>query len=423
MGSGVAGQLQRRGKRSDESVGRDCQRPSSAFAAMLRRLRERDESALSYALFLVPLGIIIARVLLSATAFGPQIGQHLPASQVRWAVYGALVMREILFGRYDKRACAALMLFTGMGAIAWHANVFAYVDVLVFAFAARNLRFRTIAKFVFAELLVLAAAVYLCAGLSIIPDILFTSDTPRPPRHALGFSHPNGAAACVLFLLIIWAYLRGDRYGAIDAGVSLVALFAIFRLTDSRSVVLAFLLFALLFLILRLGPGKLRSPAFLKVAGPCAFIGIVSLGVALCIGYDPASAWMQQLDSLVSGRLSLAHSALAEYGMPLFGQDVTLGKGSRYDYAAHVWVQATAAPIVDCAYIQILIRCGPLFFLAAIGVVLNAIAYNARQADWMLVIIAIVLAAYGLMEAVSASLSRDVFLLLLAVPFGMREHA
>ena len=388
---------------------------------LIRWLRDHDDGVVAWLMFLLPLGVLVARRVLAGTAFNSAINQYCTFDQVRLFVFGIIAMRELLFGRYNVRAVGILALFTAMGFIAYGANYQVIVDGLVFMFAARNLRFNVVAKFLLVELAVLIAVVFVCSAVGVLPDVVF-EDSQRGARHSLGFGYPNTPAIYLAIVLLLWANYRGESFGWVDAAVCLAAMLALFQFTGSRSALVVLVLFLLLVLVFKRGPEKIRSYRALLAVGLVFCVGFVTASVILCAFYSPDVGWMAKANSLVSGRISLGHDALNEFGTTLFGQQITLGTGSRFNFAKQVWVPGNGAIIVDNLFIRLIVTCGIAFCVAAAAIVVNAVRYYAKRSDWMVIAIAVAMVAYAVMESAPASLYTDPFLLLLAVPFGMRDN-
>ena len=385
-------------------------------------LRDRDDGLASWLLFLVPLGILIARRIVGATSFGVVLSQYAPIDQVRWAAFSVIVIRELLFGRYDAKTFGMLAMFVAMGVIAYTSDFRSLIDALVFMYGARDLLFEVIARFLFVEISILIFVIFILSGLGVIIDVVYQGDDLRGDRHALGLSHPNSPACYVLVLSLTWSYIRSERFGWIDAIGCSAAMLVIFHFTNSRSALIVLVLFLALALCFKYGPERIRKPRVLLVMGISALVLIAALGIVLCAVFSPDIAWMRRLDSLVSGRLSLGHTALVEYGVAPFGQRVPSGSTTHYDFSKQAWVEGNGRVITDNLYVRLLVMCGPFFLAAALGLVAASIVYFSKRGNWMLVAIAVALLAYALMEAAPSKIVSDPFLLLLAVPFGVRAR-
>lgn len=372
----------------------------------IRGLRERDDSLASWLLFLVPLGILIARRMLNSTGYSAAVTEIVTIDQVRWFVFGIIAVREVLYGRYDKKACATLAVFAVLGAIAYHADYRQLIDALVFAFAARNLEFRAIALFCFVEILLILLVVLGSVYLGVIADVVYQVQG-RGDRHSLGFSHPNGSGAFLLCCILLWTYIRGENFGLGDAAVCVGVMLALFQFTVSRGSLLAAGVLLVALLAFRLLRGRVSSGGLFAVGtGSVCLAALAS--IALCLCYSPDVSWMGVVNSMLSGRISLGHDALELYGVTLLGQNVLLGHGM---------------PIVDNLYVRLLVKCGVLFTVVSVALVIVSLRHFTAQPVRAATVIAIViaLAVYGMVEVAPGNVFMNPFLLLLAVPFGVRS--
>ena len=382
----------------------------------------RAESLLGQALFFVPFCVWFGMNLLWVSTFAEIIVQFITVKEARaiilysrWICLGVLAVREIAFGRHDRRSLIGLAVAAFFAAMAFpmirtHYYLF---DTVWFVYAARDIPFKRIAKVIFVEMTALYALIVVFALVGITDNAAF-EDASRGTRYGLGFSSPNAAPVYSVFIFCTWAYLRGARFGWVDA-VGMVALeCALFYATDSRT---AFVL-GIVLAVLLVAPKLVRARKPKRVFGVCVVGSVAVLAVAslaLCAFYDPEVEWMALLNKLTSARLKYGHEALAQYGTPVFGQTITVGNTNTYNRFTGEFTNKPPTIILDNTYIRTLVFCGWIALVAGVASVTATLYKLYRKADYRLLAIVFVPILYSVMEAVSANLYYNPFLFLIAI--------
>ena len=378
--------------------------------------RSRIDAPLGQILFFVAFGVWLAARILWTTWYVAPIVKMAPLDNIRAFCLATLLVRELVYGRRDLRSLVGFVVAAALAAIAFSVNHRYFFDGICFIFAARDIPFARIARFAFAEMAALVVFVIATSLLGITTDALYEVGSNRGTRHALGFGHPNTAPAFSVFAFFLWAYLRGSRYSWGDAVGMLAIEGFLFYLTNSRTALALAILLVALMMVARYAPTSWRKAKTVKVLGIGSVLIVTAFTIVLCILYDPEISWMNQLDSLLSGRLRLSHEALQKYGISLLGQDVAFGGGSNYNRMTGEWVTSANALVVDNMYVRILVQCGLLFFLTSLALCAAATRQLYKQNQLRMLAIVWVIALYGMMENCSSYLYFDIFLFLLSMP-------
>lgn len=173
---------------------------------------------------------------------------------------------------------------------------------------------KSIRFLLFWELLYVLLHVFFAVLLSLLGEPAVT-DVSGELRFHFGFSHPNVFSVLLINLLSMWVWLNYDRITAFHIGavMGITALFCCF--TGSRSALCAAVILAVL-LILRRREGLLRfGAAFCVPVAALAEFGLWKL-------FDRGYGWIQSLDTLLSGRITLGAYALEHFGLSPLGQDL-----------------------------------------------------------------------------------------------------
>ena len=380
--------------------------------------KSRIDAPLGQILFFVAFGVWLAAQILWRTWYVAPISKLVPLNDIRTFCWAALLVHEVVYGRRDLRSLVGFVVAAALAAIAYSVNFTVIFDSICFIFVARDIPFKRIARVAFVEMAVLICFVIVTALLGITTDALYEVGSERGTRHALGFGHPNTAPAFSVFAFFLWAYLRGKRYSWGDAAGMLAIEGFLFYLTNSRSAFILAILLVVLMMACHYAPDSWSKSRLLKVLGIGSVLIVATFTLVLCVVYDPEINWMSQLNSLLSGRIQLSHTALEDFGVPLLGQNITFDGGSNYNRYTGKWVTGSSTHIVDDLYVRILVNCGALYFLASLALSTLTTHRLYKQGQFHVLAIIWVIALYGIVESCSGYLVYDVLLFLLALPLA-----
>lgn len=202
--------------------------------------------------------------------------------------------------------------------------------------AAKDIRPRRTLK---AGLAVSAAsffAVVLAAAVKWIPTLIIT-DGGRP-RNSFGYGWFNLTGAILLAICIMYVcWRRVNRLKWFDFVLLAAAMVFCDRGPDSRAASICIALLIVLAALLRFLPG-LAKPAWVRVLVSAA--PVMAFVVSLLGGWlytASGSAWVK-LDSLLSGRLYLAHEALTGSSVAIAGQRLTDSEFLVDNFYVSLWI-------------------------------------------------------------------------------------
>ena len=345
-------------------------------------LDREGDSLVSRTMFFAAFFIwFIAMSLLGMTGFMNLEPFKINHEQWCFAALYILLVREILFGKWDRQALfgGAVCLFLGF--VAYQAKDPATMTAAALIFCGRNMPFRRLAWVMFVSTLVVLVVTIVASQTGVIQDTIMFRGTI--PRHTLGFAHPNTSTIYAFFALCLWVYLRGRDFSFVDAAVWLVVFGVLYWVTNGRAGCLLGAALTIVALVLRFIPEKaLKSPVLLVVA-ICAILGCAAVAIGVTITFDPSVGWMAYLDKILSGRMSLAHNAMLKHGVSAFA--------STADYVRDI--------IVDCGYARLFLKFGYVYTILGLllAVLVAAKAWACR--NWYLVAAIAIASFHGLSEA------------------------
>lgn len=223
-------------------------------------------------------------------------------------------------------------------------------------------------------------------------------------RYSLGFSHPNSFGMYVILACTSISVLAFGKTPIFQSVLLICAAFLITVVSDSRSTaILAIFQVLLLFVFYKVEDKRLRR--FISVGYVVAVVFIIFISFYFMVNYNPARSLDSVLNSLLSGRLRLAHGYYQMKGLSLFGTTF-------FDSPAIYWENGKPYDfVVDNAYCHLILRYGiipaALFLIGLFSLLIKLI----RQNRWDSLLFGIVLmSVYGLTENLGVRIECNYFL-------------
>lgn len=271
--------------------------------------------------------------------------------------------------------------------------------ILLFAFGARHIEFKKIARWALFLSTVLFLFIVLSSVTGKIPDYLDTVTHPGVTRHYLGFLYCLFPPTVLFNIEALYYYLRKDRLHWIELVLGLALAYLFYKLCDAR---LNFILNALMIVGIFVVRYRQKWPkafhkVFSKIAAvlPWLFIICAVFSIALSFGYNPHISWMAKIDTALGGRLRMGRLGFKHYGFSAFGQNIAMlgnglsGSGLRgrgeYFY-------------LDSLYVRFLLEYG-VVFSALLLTIFTVAAYRLlHQKKYSLLVILSVLAIHAVVD-------------------------
>lgn len=198
-----------------------------------------------------------------------------------------------------------------------------------------------------------------------------------PDRTVFGFNTPNTLGLYFLDLFLEFVYLR-DKISNISwlhIGLFIAFLFIVVNLNISRTMLLCVVLAIILIVAVKLFPKILFNKFITYIP---VIISIIS--IVMFVMYDPQIKFFSELDSMLTGRISLGNIYYQNYGFSILGQKVT----------------HTLA--FDSGYIRLAIQYGLVIMFLFVILYGKLFAFCVKKKDELLLICSIIFVIYGLSE-------------------------
>lgn len=296
---------------------------------------------------------------------------------------GLIGIKIILFGQYGVgRICwIGFMLLEGT-LIFFSSGYHEPLMWILFVTSATDVAFKKILKVYAIVTFVVVFAAMIASGLDIIKNLQYQSDESRGIRNSFGIVYTTDFAAHVFFLMLTVLYLTKKmyqwQYGVICLGVTAAVYYFCDARLDSSCMVLVVLGYTAL---------KVREqkPISLKKKycpqGFFSRLAVFSMPAAAIVMfflswfYDSEIEILENINNLLSNRLSLGRRGLSEYSITLFGQNVyMLGNGSTEKLPSEAEYF-----FIDCSYLYNFMRYGLIFLIIILAV--YSICCRKYQAD------------------------------------------
>lgn len=268
-----------------------------------------------------------------------------------------------------------------------------------FAFSARHIEFKKIAKFALWVSIVCLLFIVVSSLIGIIPDYLDKTTHPGVTRHYLGFLYCLYPPTILFNIEALYIYLRKEKITWAELAVCALLCYGIYKLCDAR---LNFILNLLMIVGIIIVRYRSKLPHFLNKIIihlssllPWMFIicGVISLFFSF--GYHSNIAWMSRVNAALGNRLEYGRISYERYGLNAFGQIIEMrgsglnGSGirekGRYFY-------------LDCIYVRFLQEYGiilSIILILALTIVMHRIYKKKKH---YLLVIMTVLALHAVVD-------------------------
>ncbi len=311
--------------------------------------------------------------------------------------------------RYTVKDVAGIAVLFICLILAMHSRNIYIIPTAIYIYFGADFDFQEILKVTLIVQVIIMAVVILCSQTGVIEDVIWTA-TGRE-RHALGYDYCAYPAHLLLFMSLMWFCIR-KKVTAVEVMIALALNYLMYDLTDSRA---DFLLAVVGILGIIVWQIDFKAKWIQAIRAFIVELGFV-IAAIISIVAQALFTWENEnfvvANEALSDRLWLGHQALQEYGLTLFGQQVTwIGKGRELADSTNIY------NYVDNAYLQMGITFGVFFLiLLAIGFYLAGkylIAQKEYKLSWALVIAVV----YGMLNAHLCMPAFNVFILLLGCCF------
>lgn len=282
------------------------------------------------------------------------------------------------------------------------------LDTLIFAFAARFMDFRQIAKTALCISAFVMVVVVLGSKSGLIRNYITISGGRT--REYLGFLYALTPSQILFNITCLVIYLRGTSIRSRELLLLLVCNIYIFELTNSRLSFFISLCMLGCAIVMKVQSIKKCTNKVLRVLVPSLSVTLFICVLLITVNYNSGNPVEAKLNELLGNRLSLGRSAFLQYGTTLLGQRIDfigngLGLDGRLNYTG-------AYNYVDSLYVRLPILYGWVFSILFVMLTTYVSIIAAKQNKIYLLLILFGIILHCVIDDLSIRLQFNTFLLL-----------
>lgn len=311
-------------------------------------------------------------------------------------VIAVLMLREVMLfvwiRRYNWRDFLGLVIVLLFGYIVDRNETATIAAGYLLIFASRDRDYKKIFRIVILNTIAGIAVIYQASIHGFISNATWTEKETL--RHAFGFVYPLVIPAYLLNIGIMTFAVKEEKTEVWQ--MILLLFFAICTYRWCKADLSGGLTLAVLIamVVTKIYPNILKSQqVFWKWTDRLAVIIYPLVAFLSCLGaelYDGSIEWMDKLNQMIGGRLSLAHAALQNYEIKLLGQEIWF-VGFGLDNAGNP--VSGNYNYVDNVYVNLLLRYGIVFCVVALMLIVLTMNYcrvrHMRVLLWMFSLMAV----------------------------------
>ena len=263
---------------------------------------------------------------------------------------------------------------------------------LLLVLAAKNESYKKIMKYCR-----ISTIVVICIAILTWPLVFSESNVFRRNGLALGFGHPNVTAQFMMVSIFLWIAEKGENLKRKDFLLVEAYGLIVYAITRSRTTAILIMALPVVVVIIRKAFSRKRRHFILD--NLCKFSQLfLLLFTYITAATLEHSKISNALDLILANRIFLNYYGLKNYGISLFGQNVTLvdNSGTVYNNIRNAYNWSVT---VDSGYMVALLAMGLLptliFCLGYYLVMKRAV----KMSNYMVASIAIMLAIYSFTES------------------------
>lgn len=324
---------------------------------------------------------------------------------VNWLIFVLLMIQIIFFQSYRKKELAIIMGITLPIVVATIlSGSKQLLSAWMFIVAAKNSKLDKIIHTAYIILIIMIPMIVFLCLIGFIDD--YTMTRGNIIRYSLGFVHPNQLGLRIVQLVVCHCYLHRHRLGSLNYIIVSIAILFLVKVPNSKTAYIVMIV--LLCMLLLYNFVKNQSVVYMKIFEKSLFLGVLCFSVLsvlfsyLDIGRNYV---LVRLDKWMSSRFSLCHIVWQLYGVSPLGQRIYVTEVERESVGikTRLWL--------DNAYVSVLLRYGVLVFLIFSIGYLCLVKYMIIQKEYILSVILVLYALYGIMENGMYMVTHNIFLI------------
>lgn len=234
------------------------------------------------------------------------------------------------------------------------------INLFILIIGAKDVSFRKIINAYFYITLWVMIIAMISVKLGIIEHII--TERNGLLRYSFGSIYATNFSAHVFYLIISYIYINYNRIKLLHSLIFGILGCFVYRFCGARLDFISIMMITLFSIYMNLNKeriihnrklSKINKVLLIYSVTLCALISIITT-----LLYNPSSIKMINLDKILSNRLSQGMKGITEYGMKLFGQNITMiGNGGTSESIIKDYF------FIDCSYLNIALRYGVILLI------------------------------------------------------------
>lgn len=337
----------------------------------------------------------------------------IPSRLVHLLIYLAVIFlffKIFYFDDYNKKEIIWKLIIYVLALISWRSVK--NIDILLFTsfvIGSNDVDYRRIVKLFVITTCIMLFGTVIVSQFGIVKDGIYIRNDFK--RHSLGIIYPTDMGAYVFYTILGYVYLFFEKLSWKSFSVILFIDLLLYKYTEARN---SCLLIAFTIFIVWLAQRAYKGNKLCKMISSFYWMCIPLLAYCTFICswlFSEDSKFFRILNKLVSNRLYLAHKALNEYGITLFGQRIVEHAFGGIQGLKQFYNPKTQYFYIDSSFMRLLLIYG--FLLGVFFVfVMTYIAYRSTlNHTYCLAAIILLISLHCVVEQHLVDISFDPFLI------------
>lgn len=302
-------------------------------------------------LYLAAFSVYIIKAFLGTTMFFENIPNKI---SILVRIFMAIVIfaKIIIFDTYSYKKLIVHFIFANCIVLASLLSGYSnLLDLGILLIGAKDIELRKIVKTHFIIIAPLLAITVISSKIGIIENLQYLSPNGKI-RNSFGIIYPTNFASYIFYLVLSYSYIKKTKISCINIAVYISLAAFIFNFCyaklDAISIILTVIVFLYIKSVYKFKFGRIVENLLIYSMPICI---TVSIGITYI--YTEYNNILFMLNKVLSDRLRLGNLGIQEYGLSLFGQQVTMnGYGGKND------IETASYFFIDSSYIQMLLKYG-----------------------------------------------------------------
>lgn len=370
-------------------------------------------------LVLITLAIYIFLMHMDVVALYEGVLQRLfhLAKYVCYAMFIFVIVRDWVMGSKITVPMVAMAVLATVISVATE-NLY-LLKLLLVMFAIRKIEFDKLLKVAFLTTFFTFVGVMGLTLVRILPNWLF--GTWDRERNSLGFCYSTMPSTYVTMLILMRFYLKKAGISVFEIIVHIECMVGVFILTDSRTglvlttVIIVAEIIAKIYTYKNTGVQRGIPKQLKYVIMYMPAIVLVALVIAMLL-YGMSTPIGHGLDEAISGRLKYACQAVADYGIPVWGENIVWKGWGGFAYTNKDTM--LLYNYVDIAYMQMMFNYGIVFLGVIVLAYMTVLKQQMKKKNYYLIFCLIMVLCWSVMEPGLIEIQTNCFFLLFAGLFN-----